>query len=802
MTSHAAFQDHLRTRSSWFAAASRSPLVGREQEVALALSLLQRDDVRLLTLTGPGGIGKTRLGIEVAHRLNDVHQAGSHIVSLADIPKAGMVAAAIARALGLGGGGQEDALEALIDGLRETEALLLLDNFEHVLQSAHVVADMLASCPLLKVVATSQSPLRISWEHALPVPPLSLPGRGPGRPLEEIASSPSVRLFVERARAVDPSFDLDGATAPVIAAVCHRLAGIPLAIELAATQVSVLSPPALLARIEAGLPLPLAGPSDAPDRLKTMERAIAWSYDLLSPDEQRLIRCLGVFTGSFGPEAAGAVCGHVLPQEPAGTTDGERDPDIVPLLASLVSKSLLRVGKAGELRYTMLETIRQFVLHRLDAEGEADKACDAHAGWYLRLAERTQHAAITPGGEEALTQLEADNANFLGALEWLAARGESERLVRLVLSLSGFWYEHSHYREARAWLERALPLAQGSMRARVLVHLGLILSFQGDTARAGQLLDEGIAVLRQEGDPLTVALVLVWRGAVANFRGHYERAEQLLEEALGLASDFADPPIAAAMTARALANLGIAARARGDLELAAVRHELALRICREHGYKFGAIRSLVDLGDVVRDQGDYVRSLEFYRECLFLAGEEMEQRVVVGVLEGAALAAVAWNDPNRAVQMLGAADALSSRLGMWILAAVDQDVHERVMDVAHAMLGERAYQAAWSTGRQWTLSRAIAEVHGMSPPADVVGPPPGEYGITLSPREEEILRLLVSGRSDREMSEALYLSVRTVEAHVARLRAKLGVRTRTAAVTTAIAIGLVDPGDSRPGQGN
>jgi non-specific serine/threonine protein kinase len=625
------------------------------------------------------------------------------------------------------------------------------------------------------------------------VPPLTVPDLQIAVSKEDVAESAAVRLFVERARAVVPTFTLSDANARAIASICHRLDGLPLAIELAATQIGILPPAALLNRIAAHLPLPVAGPRDAPDRHRTVRNAIAWSYDLLHTHEQRLFRYVGVFAGGFGIDAA-----EYLELAARDTALGDTSParDVLNGLASLVDKSLLQqVAWQGDARFAMLETIRGFALDQMEASGEREAVGDAHADWCLELAERTRFAAITPGGEAQLVRIEMEHANIRAALEWLEQRGDVVRLLRLVTALREFWYENNHYREGRMWLERALVTATGAPdieRARALTQLGHLLSLQGDTTRAQTLLDQGLAALRNEEEMTEVALALVWRGAIANHLGTYEQAERYLQEALGMATSLPDPRIAASMTARALANLGIAAHGRGDLDEAIKRHDHALRICREHGYVLGVVRSLRDLGDVARDRGDSAGSLAYYRESLSLLGEQSDLRVVFDVLEGTALAAARWNRSEDAARLLGAAEALRDHLGTPVAVEPDRVAHQRAIAAISATLEAQGFDKAWSRGRRMGLSEAIAEVLAMSPPP-IPERQASHSAMRLSRREIEVLELLVAGHSDREIAEALSLSVRTVEGHVTHIREKLGVQTRTAAVAFAITTGLIDP---------
>jgi non-specific serine/threonine protein kinase len=778
---------------------SLSRLVGREQEIDLAASLLGRQDIRLLTLTGPGGIGKTRLSIEIAERMAPAFADGAHVVQLADVPHAGLVTAAVAQSLGLREQGSADLLDLLKTALHDAHLLLVIDNFEHVENAAPLVTVLLAACPRLKVLATSRSLLRLTGEHVLPVPPLAVPDPESVASREDVASSAAVQLFLDRARAVAPSFALTDSNAEIIADICRRLDGLPLAIELAATQSAVLPPAALLNRIGNHLPMPLGGPVDAPERHQTVRQAIAWSYDLLPPDEQQVFRYSGVFVGGFGVDAAEHLS-RTLVQEFGASTAPARD--VLVDLAFLVNKSLLRQAAwHGTARFTMLETIRDFALEQLEAYGEREGVSEAHAEWCLELAEQSRYASIMPGGEEQLARIEVEHANIRAALEWLSQRRDSVRLLRLASAMGEFWYEHTHYREGSVWLERALASAgdvPGPERARALVELGHLLSLLKDSTRARAFLEEGLVRLRDAGDMTTVVLGLIWQGAEANHSGHHDDAERLLDEALGLATKLPNPQVASAITARVLANLGTTAHARGDLDVATGRFRQALDICREHGYVLGIARSLRDLGDVARDQGDFEESLMYYRESLALLGEQSDLRVVIDALEGTALAAVRWNHPGAAARLMGAAEVLGERLGAAITIEPDRMAHDRTIAAIRASLPDVEWQAAWSRGRSLTVAQAVAEVQTFEPADEGLESPAVAHEIRLTSREKDVLLHLVAGLSDREIAEALFLSVRTVEAHVTRLRAKLGVRTRTAAVAFAIISGLVDSSQRPP----
>jgi non-specific serine/threonine protein kinase len=783
--------------------AQLTALVGREQEVAAVVAVLARPEVRLLTLTGAGGIGKTRIAVAAAGRLAGGFADGVCFVSLATIGDAALVAPTIAQAVGLREIGDQPSLAGLKIFLRERELLLLLDNFEQVVAAAPLLTELLGACPGLKALVTSRATLRVHGEHDFPVPPLSLSrgveesssraGRGPllaSSPPRLLDSSEAVRLFVERAQAVRPEFALTAENAAIVAEIVRRLDGLPLAIELAAARAKVLAPNALLARLEHRLTLLTGGARDLPDRQRTTRDAIAWSHDLLASDAQALFRRLAVFAGGFSLEAA----------------EGVAAPAVLDGLAALVDQSLLRqeVGPGGELRFRMLETVREFGLERLAVAGEEPEFRTRHAAWFAALAE--QAAADFLRGEDVdwSARLRAEQDNLRAALQWTIEAADGETAQRLAGALIWFWFNRGQFGEGRGWLARVLAIGGGeippAVRLRAHFAAGMLAHYHGDDAYAIPVLEESLVIGRQGADKADLARALMLLGVIAEDAGEYERAVPLLDEARAL---FAEVD-ARLWHANARFHLGVVAFGQRDYQRAAAHGEAALAIYRALGDRLGVAVGLAStrtgLGLVATARGDWQQAGDHLTAALEQRATLGDRWGVADSLASLATLAAATRQPERATRLFGAAEAIREAIAV-PLALPERAVFEAAISRARAELPESAFAAAWAAGRALTLEEAVEEgrrVEGGGVQAGMPAPPAGAFAQStaenesgLTPREVEVLRLLAAGQSDREIGETLGISPRTAMRHVANIYLKLDVSSRAAATAYAIRQGVV-----------
>ncbi|HEY7034014.1 MAG TPA: LuxR C-terminal-related transcriptional regulator [Thermomicrobiales bacterium] len=788
--------------------ALRGPLVGRDREYADLVALLPHPGApsgsRLVTVTGPGGVGKTRLALAVAQGVAGQFPDGVTLVPLAAIGDPDLVLPVVARALGLRDTGDRSVDAVLADFLHDRRALLLLDNLEQVVAVAPRLARLLISCPGLVVVATSRGALRITGEQEYPLPPLALPATD-AQDIATLTVNPSVALFVRRAQAARPSFALTDANAATIADICRRLDGLPLALELAAAWSKVLSPPALLARLTQRLPLLTGGPRDAPTRLRTMRDAIAWSYDLLTADEQTLFRRLAVFAGGFTLEAAEHVTSSELRAPCLDRSDAKPEArssklDTLDLLTALVEESLLRAeeGAGGEPRFGMFETLREFVIGELEAAGEAEEMRRRHAEFFLPLAEQAEPEVMGPNQATWIARLEADLDNLRTALAWYE-RADPARGLRLAGSLWLFWAVRGHLDEGSAWLNRLLtaagPTAPAGLRAQARFAWGTLAWSRGAFAEAADLAEQALALAESAGDTLVVARARFLIGRVAAAGQDWNRAQPLFEEAVAGYRAAGRP----AGEGAALRELSRLATATGDHAAARRYAEASIARNRDLGYTWGLANALVDLARSLAAEGESDEAIALYRESLDLFWSLRDRWYLALPLAGLGRLAAATGRPETAVRLLGATESLRDLTAppTWTLLRPDLEVAETA---ARDALGETGFAERIAGGRTLPLETAIAEARAFaSPDPDATAPSPtdaapapvsalDETGLTA--REREVLRLLMDGRSNAEIAEALYISPRTASTHLANIFAKLDVDSRAGAVARAFQLGL------------
>jgi predicted ATPase len=653
-------------------------LVGREAEVAEVAALIADEATRLVTLTGPGGVGKTRLALAVAEPARETFPDGVAFVDLAPLRDPALVPEAVAAALGLNHRGAVPPLETLRRALPGKRMLLVLDNFEHLLAAGPVVTGLLRTGPAVKALVTSREPLRLRGEREYPVRPLAVPDLAAGNWREESLRSESVRLFVLRAAETETGFALTDENAAAVVGICRELDGLPLAIELAAPRIKVLPAPALLARLEQRLPLLTGGSRDAPPRQRTLRDAIAWSYDLLSPDERTLFRRLAVFLGGFTLDAADRVLGvgsWVLDDEAVGVAPAVPDPtpntqhpapNTLDLIASLVDKSLVRRDDlAAETRFSMLETIREFAAERLreDAD-EAAATGAAHARLFLALAEAA-HAGLI-GAEQAdwFARLDAEEANIRAALAWAIETGQPELALRGARSLWRYWAARGRLDEGRGWLERALALPGAAavphdVRADAHNALGNLLGEGGAFTHARAHYEEALALRRELGDDEAIAGALNNLGLIAAWLGDYDEAAALHVESLERRQGRRDP-FAIALS---LSNLGDVHMARGDFDRARELQIEAMRLRDEMHDALGSAYSRYNLGEIARLRGDTTEATSDLTESL-RRFEALGDRLGIAYAE-ASLGALASRagDAHRAAALLGRALATRTEIG-------------------------------------------------------------------------------------------------------------------------------------------
>jgi predicted ATPase/DNA-binding winged helix-turn-helix (wHTH) protein len=728
----------------------RTGFLGREKEVAAAEQLLLRPDVSLVTITGPGGIGKTRLAVQLASRLTEHFSGGTYFVSLSSLSDPGLLASVIVQTLGIREAGTQSPMEILKANLRRSgrsPSLLLLDNFEHLVEAVPTLVELLSVASKLKVLVTSRSALHVYGENEFPVPPLALPKQSVAT-VEVLSQSPAVALFVQRAVAAKPDFQLTPENAAAVAEICARLDGLPLAIELAAARVKVLSPTAMRTRLSSRLQLLTGGARDMPPRHQTLRAAMDWSYDLLTPTEQRLFRRLSVFVGGCTLEGAEAVC----------DAKGDLGLDVLDGMESMVDKSLaLRDEQAdGEPRFIMLETIREYALEKLEASGEKALTKRAHAAYCLVLAEERATEQVGTVSADWLAHYGVEHDNFRAAAEWLTETEDAEWGLRLGGALFRYWEMREYLAEGRARLDKLLKIAGAQAptkaRSRALFAAGVLAVEQGDYAAAEALIRESLEISRQLGNAQGAAVCLNALAVSARDRGDIQNARSLFEESLTVWREVGDPKAVASAVSN-LANIvklqgdntrarslyaeclsifsglgdragvawsmnyqGDVARDQGDPAAAHALYEESLEIFRELGDRWGIAGTLADLGNLASDQGNYSMAQDLYRQSIRIFQELEHKRGIARLLECFACSAAVQLEAERSLRLAGAAGALRQNIGAPLTPAEHAKLEASLLTARQA-LGSTMGGTAWSEGWALPVEKAIEEVLMLGDPS-------------------------------------------------------------------------------------
>jgi predicted ATPase/DNA-binding CsgD family transcriptional regulator len=797
------------------------PLLGRQPELTHVCALLHRPEVRLLTLTGPGGSGKTRLAFAVADDLLEQRVVDEALlVDLSAIVDPSLVLSTIGDALGVRELPGQGLLDSVRLSLRHRRVLLLVDNFEQVLAAApETLAPLLASCPDLKLLVTSREPVHLRWEQEFPLAPLRTPTLAPPPALDELAAIPSVSLFVDRAHAARPDFRLTAANAAAVAEICVRLDGLPLAIELAAAQVRLLSPESIRVRLDTPFDLLVGGPLDAPLRHRTLRQAIDWSVSLLPDAERALFRQLGVFAGGSSLRSIAVVAGEQAAQNG---------------MSHLVQASLVTAcDDGGERRFRLLDTLRAYALEQLTASDELAEARGRHAEHFLALAETAEPQLTGPDQQTWLGRLRGERDNLREAVRWLVDDVGGEAGLRITSALWRFWEGMGSATEGQRWLEAALDQGQDAslaLRARALVracslarqrgeyaraeelgeasrslreqigdrrgvassiqNVGLVAEQRGDLARASELYAASHAIFEALNDWRGVAASLNNIGNIACALGEFARATQLAERAREIYRRLGNTEALAS----SVANIGRAAGYMGDLALAEQLVSESLSVFQQLDNRPSIALQLANLSFVAFKRGLLELATDRAHQSLRIYGELGERsRDVAWVLQTLAAVELESGAIERAACWLSVSDGMTRALGVR-RAALEEEAFASMRVRLVAALGATRLARIWANGRELPLREVVDLALAPVAPVEPVEPvEPLEDNVVragLTRREREVAGLVAHGLTNREIAEKLVISERTAEGHVERIRDKLGVRSRTQVARWAIENGL------------